>query len=42
LHTKAVISESDCYDSFAEWLADVAGVVNVGLTLGGSVLKGKW
>jgi hypothetical protein len=42
LHTRVALLESDFYDSFAEWLADVAEEVNVAVTLGGSVLKGKW
>lgn len=41
-HTKVVLLESDFYESFAEWLADVAEEVNVAVALGGSVLKGKW
>ena len=41
-HTKVLLLESDFYDSFAEWLADVAEEVNVAVALGGSVLKGKW
>lgn len=41
-HKKVLLLESDFYDSFAEWLADVAEEVNVAVALGGSVLKGKW
>lgn len=41
-HTKVVLLESDFYESFAEWLADVAEEVNVAVALGGSVLRGKW
>lgn len=39
---KIVLLEADFYESFAEWLADVAEEVNVAVALGGSVLKGKW
>lgn len=41
-HTKITLHEIDFYDSFAEWLADVAEEVNVAVAVGGSILKGKW
>ena len=34
--------EADFYQSFADWLVDVAEEVNAAVALGGSVLKGKW
>lgn len=41
-HLKVTLLESDFYDSFAQWLVDDAEEVNVAVSLGGSVLKGKW
>jgi hypothetical protein len=41
-HTKVTLLESDFYQSFAQWLTDVAEEVNEAVALGGSVLKGKW
>jgi hypothetical protein len=40
--TKVTYLESDFYQSFAEWLVDVAEEVNTAVALGGSVLRGKW
>ena len=34
--------EADFYESFAEWLVEVAEEVNAAVALGGSVLRGKW
>jgi hypothetical protein len=39
---KVTLTESDFYESFAQWLMDDAEEVNVAVSLGGSVLKGKW
>lgn len=41
-HTKVTLLESDFYESFAQWLTDVAEEVNQAVALGGSILKGKW
>lgn len=41
-HVKTTLMESDFYDSFAQWLVNVAEEVNVAVALGGGVLKGKW
>ncbi|RZF64329.1 hypothetical protein EWE75_11255 [Sphingomonas populi] len=41
-HVTISLLESDFYESFAVWLADVAEEVNVAVSLGGSVLRGKW
>ena len=40
--TKVIYVESDFYESFAEWLVEVAEEVNAAVALGGSVLRGKW
>lgn len=34
--------EADFYESFAEWLVEVAEEVNAAVALGGSVLRSKW
>lgn len=41
-HTLVTYVEADFYESFADWLVDVAEEVNAAVALGGSVLKGKW
>lgn len=41
-HERVTYVEADFYQSFAEWLVDVAEEVNAAVALGGSVLKGKW
>lgn len=41
-HVRVSLLESDFYESFAVWLADVAEEVNVAASLGGSALRGKW
>jgi hypothetical protein len=41
-HTLVTYVEADFYQSFANWLVDVAEEVNAAVALGGSVLKGKW
>lgn len=41
-HARVSYVEADFYQSFADWLADVAEEVNTAVALGGSVLKGKW
>lgn len=41
-HTLVTYVEADFYQSFADWLVDVAEEVNAAVPLGGSVLKGKW
>lgn len=41
-HVKVTLTESDFYESFAQWLVNDAEEVNVAVSLGGSVLKGKW
>ena len=41
-HVKVTLLEADFYDSFAQWLVDVADEVTVAVALGGSLLKGKW
>jgi hypothetical protein len=40
--TRVTYVESDFYESFAEWLVEVAEEVNAAVALGGSVLRGKW
>jgi hypothetical protein len=41
-HRRVTYVEADFYQSFADWLVDVAEEVNAAVALGGSVLKGKW
>jgi hypothetical protein len=41
-HVKVVLMEADFYESFAQWLIDVAEEANAATALGGSILKGKW
>ena len=41
-HKLVTYVEADFYQSFADWLVDVAEEVNAAVALGGSVLKGKW
>lgn len=41
-NVKVTLIESDFYESFAQWLIDVAEEVNAAVALGGSILKGKW
>jgi hypothetical protein len=41
-HRQVTYVEADFYQSFADWLVDVAEEVNAAVALGGSVLKGKW
>jgi hypothetical protein len=41
-HKVVTYVEADFYQSFADWLVDVADEVNAAVALGGSVLKGKW
>ncbi|QCB41007.1 hypothetical protein E5673_01170 [Sphingomonas sp. PAMC26645] len=41
-HTLVTYVEADFYQSFADWLVDVAEEVNAAVALGGSVLRGKW
>lgn len=40
--TRVTYVEADFYESFAEWLAEVAEEVNAAVALGGSILRGKW
>ncbi|MGW8191596.1 hypothetical protein [Sphingomonas hankookensis] len=41
-HERVTYVEADFYQSFADWLVDVAEEVNAAVALGGSVLRGKW
>lgn len=41
-HTRITYLEADFYESFAEWLVEVAEEVNAAVALGGSILRGKW
>ena len=41
-HTRVTYVEADFYESFAEWLVEVAEEVNAAVALGGSILRGKW
>ncbi|MFN3945008.1 MAG: hypothetical protein ACK4K7_08770 [Allosphingosinicella sp.] len=41
-HETVRFSEADFYQSFAQWLIDVAEDANEAVSLGGSVLRGKW
>lgn len=41
-HAKVTLLEADFYESFAQWLIEVAEEVNEAAALGGSILKGKW
>lgn len=41
-HRVVTYVEADFYQSFAEWLVEVAEEVNAAVALGGSVLRGKW
>ncbi len=41
-HAKVTLVEADFYESFAQWLIDVAEEVNEAVVLGGSILRGKW
>ena len=40
-HIKVTLPESDFYESFAQWLMEDQEM-NIAVSLGGSVLKGKW
>lgn len=41
-HGRVTYVEADFYESFADWLVEVAEEVNAAVALGGSVLRGKW
>ena len=41
-HETVRVSEADFYETFAEWLTDVAEEVNQAAVLGGSIFRGKW
>ena len=41
-HSRVTYVEADFYESFAEWLVEVAEEVNAAVALGGSILRGKW
>jgi hypothetical protein len=41
-NTVVIYVEADFYQSFADWLVEVAEEVNAAVALGGSVLRGKW
>jgi hypothetical protein len=41
-HQTVSLREADFYESFAQWLIDVAEEVNEAAVLGGSILRGKW
>lgn len=40
--TRVTYVEADFYQSFADWLVEVAEEVNAAVPIGGSILRGKW